>query len=571
MEGTAASPGIAIGSAFLLFGKSGQATGANLGADDRDIELNRFYQALEEALEDIKMLQQKVQEKIGKKEAHIFSFQEDIMADEQFAEKVAGFIKNENLPAEKAVQRVIRQYAAELADSEEAYIKVSENDIKDIGERLINLLQGQDIKLDVSQNNIIIVAKELSPSQIARLDTKKVLGLVAAEGSSTSHAAILASSLGLPAVVGIGRENLARINQGDTLIVDGKEGLVYLNPPGSQLADYREKQSLLLWHSRELQKFRSTKLIRTDGSRLYVSGNIGNSSEALTVKQKGGEGIGLFRTEFLYLGREEAPDEEEQLAAFEEALEHFPEDPVIIRTMDIGGDKELSYLDLPEEMNPFLGLRAIRYTLKEKEIFKTQLKALLRAAAKGSLKIMYPLISTIEELREANKVLEEARKELDRKGKDYGDPEIGMMMEVPAAALTADLFAKEVDFFSIGTNDLIQYTAAVDRGNEEVAYLHTPYQPAVLRLIKKTVDAAHEQGIWAGMCGEAAGDELLLPFLLGVGLDEFSMSSVSILRIKALLKHWTIEEAEKVAQKALTLQSPKEVKEYLKKIKKDIN
>ena len=563
MEGTAASPGIAIGSAFLLFGKSGQATGANLGADDRDIELNRFYQALEEALDDIKMLQQKVQEKIGKKEAHIFSFQEDIIADEQFAEKVAGFIKNENLPAEKAVQRLIRQYAAELADSEETYIKVSENDIKDIGERLINLLQGQDIKLDVSQNNIIIVAKELSPSQIARLDTKKVLGLVAAEGSSTSHAAILASSLGLPAVVGIGRENLARINQGDTLIVDGKEGLVYLNPPGSQLADYREKQSLLLWHSRELQKFRSTKLIRTDGSRLYVSGNIGNSSEALTVKQKGGEGIGLFRTEFLYLGREEAPDEEEQLAAFEEALEHFPEDPVIIRTMDIGGDKEAPGLELPAEENPFLGYRAIRVCLDNGDYFKVQLRAILRAAALGEVKLMYPMISSLEEVRAANAILREARGELDAAGREYGEVDVGIMIEIPAAIAMARELAREVDFFSLGTNDLIQYAVAVDRSNERIKNLHTPFHPGVLRMITRTVMAAREAGIKVYMCGEAAGEKLLLPFWLGLGLDQLSMNPGRILEAKAVLTDWLECDTREIVQKVLSKDTTAAVQNYL--------
>ncbi len=566
MEGTAASPGIAIGSAFLLFGESGQAIGANLGADDHDIELNRFYQALNEALDDIEMLQKKVQEKIGKKEAHIFSFQKDIIAEEEFSEKVTHFIKEEGLSAEKAVQRVIRQYAAELANSEDTYIKVDENDIKDIGERLINLLQGQDIKLDISQNNIIIVARELSPSQIARLDPKKVLGLVTAEGSSTSHSAILANSMGLPAVVGIGEENLARISQGDTLIVDGKEGQVYLNPPRDMISDYRKKQSLMLWHNQELNKYRDKKLIRADGSRLYVSGNIGNSSEALTVKQNGGEGIGLFRTEFLYLGREKAPDEEEQLQAFAKALEHFPEDPVIIRTMDIGGDKEIPGLNLPAEENPFLGYRAIRVCLDNRDYFKVQLRAILRAAARGEVKLMYPMISSLEEVRSANTILREARGELDAAGKEYGELDVGIMIEIPAAIAMARELSREVDFFSLGTNDLIQYAVAVDRSNERIKDLHTPFHPGVLRMITRTVMAAKEAGIKVYMCGEAAGEKLLLPFWLGLGIDQLSMSPGRILEAKSILSEWLNRDTREVIEEVLAKSTTAEIQYYLSRL-----
>jgi len=566
MEGTAASPGIAIGSAFLLFGESGQAIGANLGADDHDFELNRFYQALNEALEDIEVLQKKVQGKIGKKEASIFSFQKEIMAEKEFSENVTHFIKEEGLSAEKAVQRAVRQYAAELSDSQSSYIKVNEEDVRDIGERLVNLLQGQDIKLDISQNNIIIVARELSPSQIARLNPEKVLGLVTAEGSSTSHAAILASSLGLPAVVGIGRENLSRISQGDTLIVDGKEGLVYLNPPQNLISDYRKKQSQLLWRSQELNKYRDKKLIRTDGSRLFVSGNIGKSSEASIVKQKGGEGIGLFRTEFLYLGQVNPPDEEEQLKAFSEVLEHFPQDPVIIRTMDIGGDKEIPGLNLPAEENPFLGYRAIRVCLDNRDYFKVQLRAILRAAARGEVKVMYPMISSLEEVRTANAILREARGELDAAGKEYGELDVGIMVEIPAAIAMARELAREVDFFSLGTNDLIQYAIAVDRSNERIKSLHTPFHPGVLRMITRTVMAAKEAGIRVYMCGEAAGEKLLLPFWLGLGLDQLSMGPGKILETRAILSQWLNRDTRKIVEEVLKRNTTAEIQYYLSRI-----
>ncbi len=566
MEGTAASPGIAIGSAFLLFGESGQAIGANLGADDHDFELNRFYQALNEALEDIEVLQKKVQGKIGKKEASIFSFQKEIMAEKEFSENVTHFIKEEGLSAEKAVQRAVRQYAAELSDSQSSYIKVNEEDVRDIGERLVNLLQGQDIKLDISQNNIIIVARELSPSQIARLNPEKVLGLVTAEGSSTSHAAILASSLGLPAVVGIGRENLSRISQGDTLIVDGKEGLGYLNPPQNLISDYRKKQSQLLWRSQELNKYRDKKLIRTDGSRLFVSGNIGKSSEASIVKQKGGEGIGLFRTEFLYLGQVNPPDEEEQLKAFSEVLEHFPQDPVIIRTMDIGGDKEIPGLNLPAEENPFLGYRAIRVCLDNRDYFKVQLRAILRAAARGEVKVMYPMISSLEEVRTANAILREARGELDAAGKEYGELDVGIMVEIPAAIAMARELAREVDFFSLGTNDLIQYAIAVDRSNERIKSLHTPFHPGVLRMITRTVMAAKEAGIRVYMCGEAAGEKLLLPFWLGLGLDQLSMGPGKILETRAILSQWLNRDTRKIVEEVLKRNTTAEIQYYLSRI-----
>ncbi len=569
MIGTEASPGIAIGTAILLFGKENQTASTDKKSKDQEIELNRYYQALNEALDDVKDLKNKVKDKIGRKEAHIFSFQEDILRSEDFSNSIEDFIKKENFSAEEAVKRVIRKYVAQLVENGDSYLQVNEDDLKDVGDRLLKLLQGQEIKINIEKNNIIIVTKKLNPSQIARFDTSKVLGIVTAEGSATSHAAILADSLNIPAVVGIGEENLQKIKQGDKLIVDGHEGLVHLNPNKDILLRYQKKLEQDRDKKQKLQKYKNKKLTRSDGTQIYISGNIGNSKEAATVKNQGGEGIGLFRTEFLFLNQNTPPTEEEQLETYREVLQVFPEDPVIIRTLDIGGDKDIPGLDLSGEENPYLGYRAIRVCLDYPDFFRQQLRAILRAAAEGNVKLMYPMISSLEEVRAANSLLREARGELDAAGKEYGELEVGIMIEVPAAIAMARELAREVDFFSIGTNDLIQYAVAVDRRNERVKGLFTPFHPSVLRMVTKTATAAKEANIKVYMCGEAAGEKLLLPFWLGLEIDQLSMNPSKILEAKRILSQWLEKDTQQVVEEVLSNNTTAEIQYYLSRLFED--
>ncbi|QTL97650.1 phosphoenolpyruvate--protein phosphotransferase [Iocasia frigidifontis] len=567
MQGIAASPGIAIGRVFLKAEDNIEFKEKTI--DDIEKELKRLSIALENAKIELKKLMEETSEKLGQKEAEVFEAHLMLVDDLELIEPIKEKIKDEKINAEAAIAQTINFFSQMFAELDDEYIKAREADIKDVGKRLIRILSGQGKSTTELEENTIVVAIDLSPSDTAQLDTAKVFGFVTQEGSRTSHTAIMARSLGIPAVVGVGKELSVSIKQGrlvsgQTIIVDGNGGQVFINPDFETEHEYQQKREKYQQEQERLKKYKNKEALSKDGKKVEVCGNIGNIRDIESILEYGGQGIGLFRTEFLYMDRDTLPSEKEQFEVYRQVAEKMDGKPVVIRTLDIGGDKELPCLNLPKEMNPFLGYRAIRICLDQPDIFKTQLKAILAASNYGNIKIMYPMVSSVDEVKSANRILWECKKELAKEGKGYSqDLEVGIMVEVPAAVMEADIIAQEVDFFSIGTNDLIQYTIAVDRVNEKVAQMYTPYHPAVLKLIKKTIDSAHQAGIWVGMCGEAAADELLLPFLLGVGLDEFSMSAVSILRIKELLSKWTVEEADEISKRVLKLQSAEKIKKFL--------
>ncbi len=569
LDGIAASPGIAIGKSLLKKEEEIEIDKKNISEDQVEKEIEKLHDALAESKKSLKELKEETAEKLGEEKAEIFAAHLMILDDPEVIPAFENKIKDNKLNAAAAVKDVIDEFAAMFAAMDDEYLRERGSDIKDVGMRIIkNLLGVEDIS-DKIEDDVIIVAEDLTPSDTAQIDTDKVLAFVTRDGSRTSHSAIMARSLGIPSVVGLGDELIKKAENNVTIIVDGNKGKVFFEPDQSTLDEYKEKLKEYKAEQERLMIFKDKKAQTKDGYQVEVAGNMGNLKDVDPILANGGEGVGLFRSEFLYMDRSELPTEEEQFEVYKAAAQKMGDKPLVIRTLDVGGDKELPYLDFPDEMNPFLGYRAIRVCLERDDIFKPQLRALLRAGVYGNIKIMFPMISSLDELLKAKSKIETVKVELKEEGIEYNkDIDVGMMIEVPSAVMIADKLAKEVDFFSIGTNDLIQYTVAVDRMNETIAEMHTPYHPAVLRLIKKTIDAGHAENIWVGMCGEAAGEELLLPFLLGAGLNEFSMSAVSILKIKEILTKWTLAEAEKESEKVLELGTAAEVKEYLKQIKK---
>ncbi|ADQ15045.1 phosphoenolpyruvate--protein phosphotransferase [Halanaerobium hydrogeniformans] len=569
MQGIGASPGIAVGKVLIKKDKKVEIDYENITDSAVEKEIAKLHSALEKAKKSLKELKESTAEKMGKEKAEIFGAHLMILDDPEVIPAFENKIKEEKLNAAAAVKEVVDEYAAMFSAMEDEYLKERGADIKDVGMRVIKILLGVEDIAEKMEEEVVIIAEDLTPSDTAQLDTEKVLAFLTKDGSRTSHTAIMARTLGIPAVVGLGEELLTAAENDEEVIVDGSSGKVYFSPDKATKEEYQAKLEEYKTEQKRLEFYKDKKAQTKDGVDIEVVGNMGNLNDIAPILEKGGEGVGLFRTEFLYMDRSELPTEEEQFEVYKKAAETMGDRPVVIRTLDVGGDKDLPYLDFPKEMNPFLGYRAIRICLERDDIFKPQLRALLRASAFGNLKIMFPMIATMDELLAAKAKVAEVKAELESEDKDYNkDLEIGMMIEIPAAVMTADQLAKEVDFFSIGTNDLIQYTVAVDRMNEKIAQMHNPYHPAVLRMVKKTIESAHQENIWVGMCGEAAGNELLLPFLLGAGLDEFSMSAVSILKIKELLSQWTISEAAQKAEKVLELKSVDEVKDYLKSIQK---
>ena len=569
MEGIAASPGIAIGKTLIKKDKNVEIDRQNISEEQIEREIEKLHSALEQAKQAIQELKVNTADKLGEDKAEIFEAHLMILEDPEVVPAFEDKIKNEKINAAAAVKDVIDKYVAMFSAMEDDYLRERGADIRDVGMRVIKILLDVQEISDRMEEEVVVVARDLTPSDTAQLDTEKVLAFITQEGSRTSHTAIMARSLGIPAVVGVGEELFNKAQDNSKVIVDGNSGKIYFSPDQKRLDTYQDKLKEYEKEQKKLELYRDKKAQTKDGQAVELVGNMGNLNDIKPILDKGGEGVGLFRTEFLYMDRSELPTEEEQFEVYKEVAQKFQEKPVVIRTLDIGGDKDLPYLDFPEEMNPFLGYRAIRFCLERDDIFKPQLKAILRASQYGNLKIMFPMISSLEELLEAKSKIQEIKKELKAEGIDYNkEIEIGIMIEIPAAVMIADQLAEEVDFFSIGTNDLIQYTVAVDRTNEKIADRHTPYHPAVLRLIKKTIECGHAEDIWVGMCGEAAGDELLLPFLLGAELDEFSMSAVSILKIKKLMTKWEKSEAKEVTKKVLSLKTAKEVKNYLKEIKR---
>lgn len=531
-----------------------------------EYEIERVKDACDKAQNQIKDLYNHTMEHIGKEEAQIFEAHETILFDVEYRDQIDITIREEKVNAEYAVSTVGNGLANIFeAIEDNPYLQERAADIKDVTKRIIrNLQQVEDEIEDINKEKSIIVAKDLSPSDTASLDSKNVLGFITEVGGKTSHSAIIAQIMGIPSVSGI--ENVVDIiKDSDMIIIDGNEGKIYINPTDEVIKEYENKKQEYKIRKAKLEKYKGLKTKTKDEKRIHVVANIGSEKDIESVLEHDAEGVGLFRTEFLFMDRDTMPTEEEQYLAYKAVVQKMKDKPVVIRTLDIGGDKEASYLGLHEEMNPFLGYRAIRICLDQQEIFKTQLRAILRASVYGKIQIMFPMIVSIEELRAGKKILEEAKEDL-KINKFYFDEniEVGMMMETPAASILADQFAKEVDFFSIGTNDLIQYTVAVDRMNVKVASLYTPMNPAVLRSIHRIIKCAHKENIWVGMCGALAGDPKFIPILLGMGLDEFSMSPPAILEARSIIMNISMEQMQKHANEIIELATSKEVEEYLK-------
>ncbi len=562
MKGLGVSPGIGIGKAFVIEKKSMNVN--KIYVDDFNKEIERLKNAIELGKSQLDELYAKTLRDVGEKEAQIFKSHELMLEDDTFISEVEDKIKNENTNAEYALNEVAAYYIKMFENIEDEYLRERSEDIKDVMHRVIKILLGvKSADLSKLDKDSIVIAKDLTPSDTAQFEKGKIAAMITEMGGKTSHAAIIARIMGIPTVVGI--DNITeKIKDDDIIICDGKTGKVLINPNEKQLFYYTQKKSKLEEINNELKKQIGLPTITKDGFEVSLSANIGTPNDVDNVLENDAEGIGLFRSEFIFMNREKQPSEDEQYEEYKEVLQRMEDKPVIIRTLDIGGDKNVPYFDIPKEMNPFMGYRAIRLCLGNVDVFRTQLRAILRASVYGNVKIMFPMISTMKELRDAKKIFEAAKQELTKEGISYSnDIEIGIMIEIPSAAIISDLLAKEVDFFSIGTNDLIQYTLAVDRMNSKLSHLYSQYHPAMLRLIKGIIENAHNAGIWVGMCGEAAGDPKLVPIFLGMGLDEFSMNAPSILSSRYIIRNLNKSEMEKIAEGTLNLDTAVEVEEYL--------
>ncbi len=533
-KGIAASKGYAIGKVFLHIDEEIVVTDAKI--TDVDAEKVKMQKALDDSKAQLEAIKVKAATEMGAEKAEVFEAHITLLDDPEFTGAMMSEIENNSLNGLKAIENVTNTFVAIFESMDNEYMRERAADIKDVSKRILSNFAGKGgDSLAITEENTVVVAHDLTPSDTAGLDRSKVVGFITNIGGRTSHAAIMARTLEIPAVLGLG-DITDSVKNGDTVIVDGLTGDVIINPSDDVLAEYQAKKEKFRQEQEELKKLIDVKTTTKSGRRIEVCGNIGKPEDVLGVIANGGDGVGLFRTEFLYMDRDNAPTEEEQFESYKFVLEKMEGKQVVIRTLDIGGDKTLPYLPLPEEMNPFLGYRAIRLCLDRKDLFKVQLRALLRASVFGKLAVMFPMISGLQEFEQAKEVVEECKAELKAEGKAYSeDIQWGIMVEIPAAAVYADELAKHVDFFSIGTNDLIQYTLAADRMSEKVSYLYNPMHPAVLRLIKMTIDGAHKHGKWVGMCGEMAGDEAAIPTLVEYGLDEFSMSATSILNAKKIM------------------------------------
>ena len=555
ISGIPASPGIVFGKALVLKEEKIVLDMQKIKDSQVDEEIARFYEGRSAAVEQLNSIKDRAYASLGEEKAAIFEGHLMILEDEELEEEILDYLRSNKVNAAVAANVIIDQQVAMLSEIDDEYLKERAGDIRDIGNRLIKNILGMHI-VDLGEINeeAILVAYDLTPSETAQLNLDKVLGFVTDIGGRTSHTSIMARSLELPAIVGT--NNVTElVNTGDFLILDALNNAVYVNPSQDEIQRLKTLQAKLAEEKAELAKLKDLPALTLDGHRVDVVANIGTIRDVEGAERNGAEGVGLYRTEFLFMDRDQLPTEEEQFIAYKEVVEAMNGNLVILRTMDIGGDKELPYLDLPKEMNPFLGFRALRISISEtgNAMFRTQLRALLRASVHGQLRIMFPMVALLTEFRAAKGILEEEKAKLLAEGVAVADNiQVGIMIEIPAAAMLADQFAKEVDFFSIGTNDLIQYTMAADRMNEQVSYLYQPYNPSILRLVDRVVKAAHAEGKWAGMCGEMAGDQTAVPLLVGIGLDEFSMSATSVLRTRSLMKKLDTKKMQELAQRALT-------------------
>ena len=571
LKGIAASDGIAVAPAYLLV--EPDLSFSKTSVSDVDAEVARFKKVVEESTKELEKVRDKAKESLGPEEAQVFDAHLLFLSDPEFTGAIETEIKDQKINAEAALDETAQKFITIFEGmTDNAYMQERAADVRDVSKRLMAHLLGKKLPDPAAiDHEVVVVAYDLTPSDTAQLNKKYVKGFVTDVGGRTAHSAIIARSLEIPAVVGT--ETITKdVKDGDMLIADGLDGDAIINPTDAQIEEYTKKGEAFAKQKEEWKKLKNEPSVTANGKKFIIAANIGTPNDMKGVKENGAEAIGLYRTEFLYMDSKDFPSEEAQFDAYKKVIEDMDGKQTIIRTCDIGGDKHLDYWDLPEEMNPFLGVRAIRLSMQYKDIFRTQLRALLRASAYGPLGIMFPMIGTLAELREAKQILAEEKDKLAKEGVKIGDDlQVGMMIEVPAAAVLADQFAKEVDFFSIGTNDLIQYTMAADRGNDNVSYLYQPYNPSVLRLIKHTIDGAHENGIWCGMCGEAAGDDIMFPILLSMGLDEYSMSATSILRIRSLMKKIDTEDIKELSNKACFVsetadENKKLVEETMKKL-----
>jgi phosphoenolpyruvate-protein phosphotransferase (PTS system enzyme I) len=560
LQGIAASNGIAIAKAYKL-------VEPDFSFEKRTIlapadEVARFQNALQTAKAELEQIRDHAGTELGADKAAIFDAHLLVLSDPELISPIEDKINTENVNAEHALKETADMFISMFESMDNEYMKERAADIRDVTKRVMAHLLGIQIpNPSMIAEEVVIVAEDLTPSDTAQLNRQFVKGFTTNIGGRTSHSAIMARSMEIPAVVGT-KAATEEINNGDIVVVDGLKGEVHFNPTPEVLEAYKKTQEDFEKQKAEWAKLVNEKSVTADGHHVELAANIGTPKDLKGVIENGGEGIGLYRTEFLYMDRDQLPTEEEQFTAYKAVLEGMEGKPVVVRTLDIGGDKELPYLNLPKEMNPFLGFRAIRLCLEEQDIFRTQLRALLRASVYGNLKVMFPMIATLVEFREAKAMLEEEKTKLVNEGIQVADHiELGIMVEIPSTAVLADQFAKEVDFFSIGTNDLIQYTMAADRMNQQVSYLYQPYNPSILRLVKMVIDAAHKEGKWAGMCGEMAGDETAIPILLGLGLDEFSMSASSILKARSLIRQLNKADMENLAAIVLNMSTTEEVVE----------
>ena len=551
LQGIAASDGIAIAKVYTL--TEPDLTVTKVTVEDSEKEVSRLDDALAASIKDVELIKETALKNLGEEEAQVFDAHLMVLSDPELIGQVKDSITSNKVNAESALKEVTDMFISIFAGMEDnPYMQERAADIRDVSKRVLAHLLGVKIPSPATiKDEVIIVAADLTPSDTAQLNRQYVKAFVTDIGGRTSHSAIMARSLEIPAIVGT-KEVTSIAKDGDIIIVDGLSGDVFLNPSEEVVAEYRAKAEAFAAQQAEWEKLKDSKTYTKDGHQVELAANIGTPKDLEGVVNNGAEGVGLYRTEFLYMDSHEMPTEEDQFEAYKAVLEGMNGKPVVVRTMDIGGDKELPYLPLPHEMNPFLGYRAIRISLHEPEMFRTQLRALLRASVYGKLRIMFPMIATLNDFRGAKALLEEEKAKLIAEGVAVSDDiQVGIMIEIPAAAVLAHQFAKEVDFFSIGTNDLIQYTMAADRMNERVSYLYQPYNPSILTLIKHVIDSAHKEGKWAGMCGEMAGDQTAVPLLVGLGLDEFSMSASSVLKTRSLISKLTLSDMQALAAKAI--------------------
>ena len=564
ITGIPASPGIVFGKALVLKEEKIVLDTQKISEDQVEAEVARFYAGREAAVEQLNSIHQRALKSLGEEKAAIFEGHLMILEDEELEEEIIDYLRSNKVNASVAASKIIDQQVEMLSEIDDEYLKERAGDIRDIGNRLIkNILGMHIVDLGDITEESILVAYDLTPSETAQLNLEKVLGFITDIGGRTSHTSIMARSLELPAIVGT-NDVTARVNTGDYLILDAVNNRVYVNPTQAEIDELKTLEAKLAEEKAELAKLKDLPAVTLDGHKVDVVANIGTIRDCEGAHRNGAEGVGLYRTEFLFMDRDQLPSEEEQFIAYKEVVEAMEGRLVVLRTMDIGGDKELPYLNLPKEMNPFLGWRAVRIALDRREILHAQLRAVLRASAFGKLAVMFPMIISVEEIRELKSVLETLKAELRAEGKAFDENiQVGVMVETPSAAVNAKFLAKEVDFFSIGTNDLTQYTLAVDRGNELISHLYNPMSPSVLGLSKQVIDASHAEGKWTGMCGELAGDERATLLLLGMGLDEFSMSAISVPRIKKLIRHVNYQEVKALADEALQKPTSAEIEQLI--------